>query len=68
MEQPSSGRVESQFSAEVGEDLRIDSLDLEARLVRDRAAVDHSIDDAVNRYLAARPRGSHQASGGRGDD
>jgi len=37
-------------------------------MVRDRAAVEHSIDDAVSRYLAARPRGSQQASGGRGDD
>ena len=37
-------------------------------MVRDRAAVGHSIDEAVNRYLAARPRPPQQASGGRGDE
>jgi flagellar assembly protein FliH len=37
-------------------------------MVRDRAAVGQSIDEAVNRYLAARPRRPQQASGGRGDE
>jgi flagellar assembly protein FliH len=37
-------------------------------MVRDRAAVERSIDEAVNRYLAARPRGPQRASGGSGDD
>jgi flagellar assembly protein FliH len=37
-------------------------------MLRDRAAVERSIDEAVNRYLAARPGGPQQASGGAGDD
>jgi flagellar assembly protein FliH len=37
-------------------------------MVRDCAAVERSIDDAVNRYLAARPDGPPQASGGSGHD
>jgi flagellar assembly protein FliH len=37
-------------------------------MVRDRAAVERSVDDAVNRYLAARPRGPERTSGGSGDE
>ncbi|HXW28667.1 MAG TPA: flagellar assembly protein FliH, partial [Xanthobacteraceae bacterium] len=37
-------------------------------MVRDRAAVERSIDDAVNRYLGARPGGPQRASGGAGDE
>lgn len=37
-------------------------------MVRDRAAIEQSVGDAVNRYLAARPRGPQQVSGGSDDD
>ena len=61
------GRLVVLAEPEIGPgDCRVEWAD--GGMVRDRGAVERSIDDAVNRYLAARPRGPQPTSGGSGDD
>jgi flagellar assembly protein FliH len=61
------GRLVVLAEPEIGPgDCRVEWAD--GGMVRDRAAVERQIDDAVNRYLAARPRGPQRASGASGDE